>query len=195
MPWKGAKKGKQKQAKMAASPLGGKINAPSDPRSFTKAPWYFCVVKIALEAGGGTVPISTVRKALAQQLLLDCVEPSNFVLSFLKAFVYTNSFDNSANSGVGLPELTVGFSTLLTQTAGTDPGVAGRRQISDVGTQATPAKVGYKWGILGRVAVSGVSADTVLEVNTTLESDVYVHLMWNSGFYVNTFAKEAVPKK
>lgn len=187
-----AAKPKGRSTPLTLSPLGGICLPPLDPPPVVKAPWFFTVVKLELEAGGGTVPVSTVRKALQAQLILDCVEPSVFMLSFHKAYVYTNSYDNSATANVLPPTLTVGFSSLLTLDAGSSTQVAARRQISDVGTQARPAKVGYKWGTLGRVPINGTFDSTALEVNCDLDTDIYVHLMWSPSFFVNTFKKAVI---
>jgi hypothetical protein len=141
-------------------------------------------------AGGGSISISLITKALMNQLSLTCVESDIIYLSFHKAFVYTSSYEN-ASPLTESPELAVSFSTVLLQENTTSIPTTSARIQSDVGTPAAPAKVGFKWGILGRTPQLGSGTQNIMSIASAFETDVYVYLSWTSGGYL-TFADKQV---
>jgi hypothetical protein len=141
-------------------------------------------------AGGGSISISLIAKALMNQLSLTCVDQDAIMLSFHKAFVYTSSYEN-ASPLTESPELAVSFSTVLLQENTTSVPTTAARIQSDVGTPATPAKVGFSWGVLGRTPQLGSGVQNVMSIASAFETDVYVYLSWTSGGYL-TFADNQV---
>jgi len=183
-------KARRTAARPIASPLGGPFRPPPDPPAVNRTPWFRTCVVLDVAAGGGSIPISLIASTLVRQLSLTCVELDTIYLSLHKALVYTSSYEN-ASPLTESPELGVSFSTVLLQeNTPSVPTTAARIQ-SDVGTPAMPAKVGFRWGVLGRTPQLGSGSQNIMSIASAFETDVYVYLSWTSGGYL-TFADTPV---
>lgn len=184
MPPKAMRKRNGRNKRVAVSPLGAPVRPPSDPPSFIPKPWFYTTVKVSVDAGGGDVNVALIVKSLLDQLSITCELADALQISFLKAWAYTESYNNLAAAEVSPPELVVGFSTILLQDGSVTAPTTGSRPVSDVGTDAKPAKVGYKWGILGQTPQIGSSEKVVFSIISVESVDVYVFLKWTTAGYL-----------
>jgi len=168
------------------APLIGKLLSISpDPPAVNRRPWHETTLVINLDPGGGVLGNIQIAQLLVAQELLASAE--NLNISYRWARVYTGAV-NTVSALTYAPELEVFFSTLV-PVATTGASTAGATVTStvnatDTGTSTKPARLGFKFGELGRVPINGAVGVAILNIkNPDLPTLVHLHLRWNNSGY------------
>jgi len=186
------KKSSQKMVKRSkprvfksTSVLGDLMRISPDPPAVNKRPWHQTTLVINVDVGGGVIGNVQIAKLLATQERLASQEDLNISYRWIR--VYTTGVSNTATLTT-VPELDVNFSTLV-PVASTGVSTSGPTLTSvvtgtDTGTLTSNAKLGFKFGELGRVPINGALGLAILDIKAaTLPTLVHVHCVWNTAGY------------